>query len=115
MVERAPGRRDDDVDAALQRPQLRVHRGAAVDRQHADAELLPYRWTASATCIASSRVGTRTSATASGALRGSAAIACRIGSANAAVLPGAGRRLPEDVAPLEQGRDRLRWMGVGSS
>ena len=39
VVERAARRRDDDVDAALERAQLLLHRLAAVDRQHADAEL----------------------------------------------------------------------------
>ena len=40
VVERAAGRRDDDVDAPLQGVELRDHRRAAVDRQHAHADLL---------------------------------------------------------------------------
>jgi hypothetical protein len=39
-VERPPRRRDDDVDAGLQRPELADDRRAAVDRQHAGAEVL---------------------------------------------------------------------------
>ena len=39
VIERAARRRDDDVDAALERAELLLHRLAAVDRQHAHAEL----------------------------------------------------------------------------
>ncbi len=40
VVERAAGRRDDDVDPALEGVELRHHGGAAVDRKHADSHPL---------------------------------------------------------------------------
>ena len=41
VVERAPGRADDDVDPAFQRADLWIHRRAAVDCRDVDAEDLP--------------------------------------------------------------------------
>ena len=41
VVQRAARRGDDDVDAALERADLPVHRRAAVDRHRDDAERLP--------------------------------------------------------------------------
>ena len=38
MIERASGRGDDDVGAALEGADLLVHRGAAVERQHAEPD-----------------------------------------------------------------------------
>ena len=61
VIERAARRGDDDVGAALERADLLVHRRAAVERQHASGRRpCAYLWIASATCIASSRVGTST-------------------------------------------------------
>ena len=61
VIERAARRGDDDVGAALERADLLVHRRAAVERQHRAARRpCAYLWIASATCIASSRVGTST-------------------------------------------------------
>jgi hypothetical protein len=60
MVEGAARRGHDDVRAAIERPDLLLHRGTAVEGD--DGEVVPraYLWMASETCIASSRVGTST-------------------------------------------------------
>ncbi len=63
-----PGRGDDDVDAALER--LRAGGRSAGRRRSGSTRApsaRPYRWIASDTCIASSRVGTRISANGSSA------------------------------------------------
>src|ERR1035437_7480296 len=39
VIERAPRGRDDDVDSALERPELRLHRGSPVDRKYPDVHL----------------------------------------------------------------------------
>ena len=65
----------------------------------------PYLNIASLTCTASSRVGTTTNAV--GTAGAFAPMAWRIGSANAAVLPGACRSLTQHVGTREQERDRF--------
>ena len=103
-----PGRGHDDVDAALER-RAAGGRSAARRRSAARARRAPrpYRWIASDTCMASSRVGTSTSAPGGAWPRPSAAIRWSSGSAKAAVLPVPVAAWPEQVAPLEQRRDRL--------
>ena len=91
----------------------------------------PYRWTASATCMASSRVGASTSDVgrlprpSRGTPRpsaGRAGLAGRVEAAREALehrqrerrgLAGAGGRLGEQVAAREQGRDRRVLDGRG--
>jgi hypothetical protein len=64
--------------------------------------------------MASSRVGTSTSADGSPAAP-PARQRCSSGSANAAVLPVPVAAWPEQVAPSSSGGIASRWIGVGSS
>ena len=75
----------------------------------------PYLCIASATCIASSRVGTSTSA--DGCFRSLPPSAMRwsIGSANAAVLPVPVAAWPIRSRPVSSAGIASAWMGVGSS
>jgi hypothetical protein len=74
----------------------------------------PYLWTASETCIASSRVGTRTSAVGS-VPRSPVARRWSTGSAKAAVLPVPVAAWPSRSRPSTSGGIVSRWIGVGSS
>ena len=115
VVDGAARRRHDDVDAAPQPAQLLADRLAAVDRQDAGAQLAAVAWSASATCIASSRVGTRTSAEVLPSPAFPMGMRWSVGSANAAVLPvpvGASARRSR---PASSGGIASRWIGVGSS
>ena len=112
VVEGAPRRRDDDVDAPLEPAQLLLDRLAAVDREHPGAELAP---------VLVQRLGDLhgelagrhedepahgTAAVLVGGLGGRGdALEHREGEGGG--LPGAGRRLAEQVAPPEELRDRL--------
>ena len=116
MVDRAAGRRDDDVDAASQAAQLLADRLAAVDRQDPGAELA---------AVVVDRLGDLHRQLAGGdqderrraAARRPSPMGMRwsIGSANAAVLPvpvGASARRSR---PASSGGIASRWIGVGSS
>ena len=108
VIERAPGRRDDDVDAALERAELLLHRAAR-------------RRSAARARRARGRTGgppRRPASRARGSGRGPAPMAPRaaVRLADEALehrqrerrgLAGAGRGLAEDVASLEERRDRL--------
>ena len=110
MIERAARRGDDDVGAALERADLLVHRRAAVERQHRSASSrVAYLWIASATCIASSRVGTRTRPGRAGAGPASPASADPLQhrQRERRGLARARGRLAEHVPAREQQRDRL--------
>ena len=112
VVDRAAGRGDDDVDAAPQAAQLLADRLAAVDRQDAGADARGRTsWSASATCIASSRVGTRTSADVlpSPACADRDALERRQREGRRLARPGRG--LGEQVAAGQQRRDRLALDG----
>ena len=116
VVDRAAGRGDDDVDAAPQAAQLLADRLAAVDRQDAGAEARGRTsWSASATCIASSRVGTRTSADVLPSAAWPIGMRWSVGSANAAVLPVPVGASASRSRPASSGGIASRWMGVGSS
>ena len=102
-----PGRRDDDIDPAAQAAQLLADRLAAVDRDHAGTERL---------AVDVERLGDLhrqlagrdddEGARAVGAGRADRdALEDRQGEGRG--LAGAGRRLGEDVAAVEQQRDRL--------
>ena len=115
VVERAARRRHDDVDAALERAQLRADRLAAVDRQDAHAEPAP---------VLVDRLGDlhRQLARRHEHERGGVAHRCarrssrwRIGSANAAVLPVPVAACPSRSRPSSSGGIASRWIGVGSS
>ena len=85
VVEDAAGGADDDLDAALEGPDLPVDGLAAVDRQDAFVRRICRFWlSSSATWMASSRVGARTSAWI---WRLSVSIRSMIGMPKAAVLP----------------------------
>ena len=111
QVEQAARRRDEDVDAARQRIDLRLLADAAEDhgvRGAADAgrsvRKLSAIWTAS------SRVGVRisTRADSRGAARALAARRCRIGSAKAAVLPVPVWAMPSRSRPASRCGNGLR-------
>jgi hypothetical protein len=85
VVDHAARGADHHVHAAAQRRQLRTVALAAVDRQHVEAgDVRRIGWNASATWIASSRVGASTSACGVVCL---ISMRDRMGSAKAAVLP----------------------------
>ena len=75
----------------------------------------PYFCTASATCMASSRVGTSTSACASKGRRSFGVTSCIMGSAKAAVLPVPVAAWPSTSRPAISAGMVSRWIGVGSS
>ena len=95
-----PGRGDDDVDAAVQRPQLPADRLPAVDRQHPGAQVL---------AVAVERLGDLHGQLAGGHQHQRHRVAarpvrracrCSSGSANAAVLPVPVAAWPEQVPAL---------------
>ncbi len=107
VVQRAAGRRDDDVHAALERAQLLAHRLAAVDRQHPDAQAAP---------VAVHRLGDlhrqlagrhQDQAADRAPLAARAADAVQQRQREGGRLAGAGRGLAQHVAPGQQRRDRL--------
>ena len=85
VIEQPSRRRDDDVDAALERVLLRPHADAAEDRRAGDGVWTASAFRSSRICAASSRVGASTSARV--VRRGLSMRRFRIGSRNAAVLP----------------------------
>ena len=87
-VEQPAGRADDDVDALAQRLDLRLVRAAAVDREHARAELRARRVLRSpATWTASSRVGAMTSACGAAAFPPGRSSRLSSGTPKPSVLP----------------------------
>ena len=115
VVQRAAGRGDDDVDAALQRLELADDRRAAVDRQRPDPE---------AAAVAVDGLGDLRRQLArrdqDQRARRRAGLAprprrCSSGSANAAVLPVPVAAWPSRSRPSISGGIASRWIGVGSS
>ena len=105
------GSRDDDV-GALQPLGLRADRRAAVRGLDAEPFGAPIRASSPQTCVASSRVGTRTSA---GARRCRRRVRSTIGSPNASVFPEPVGALARTSRPARaSGRTRV-WMGNGST
>ena len=116
VVEDAAGRADHDVDAALQRPHLLVHRRAAVERQHRAAERL------AVLVHGFGDLHRQLARRHEHHARGLAGLAARGPLGGDPVqhrqrerrgLAGAGAGLREDVAPLEQERDRFALDGGG--
>ena len=105
-VDQPQRRGDDDVDTVLQLVDLLVARGAAVDRQHHPVALAATGMSTSATCRASSRVGTSTRPSGR---RGSASPveAGEHRHAEGEGLAGAGAGTSADVLALEGHGDRL--------
>ena len=110
-----PGRRDDDLGAAAQRTGLPADGHAADDGGHAAASATrAYGVSASVTCWASSRVGTRTSASG---LRGSArcpAVRASSASPKARVLPEPVRPRPSTSRPASEFGRVAAWIGNGT-
>ena len=116
VIERPPGRRDHHVHPALQRPELRVHRGAR------RTPAAPAPRSSSRTDAPPPQAASRARASEPGSARPdpppfrcSAAIACRIGSANAAVFPVPVAACASTSRPSRSGGIDCCWMGVGSS
>ena len=122
MIERAAGRRDDDVGAAAERADLLIHRRAAVERAPR-VSVVPFAYlcTASATCMASSRVGTRIRPRAPPRLTGLREPSrleqpMEQRQRERRRLAGAGAGLADEVAcPRSSTGMASRWIGVGSS
>ena len=102
VVEQAAGGGDEDLDAPLQFGDLRFD----IDAPKAHMARIGVCWlwdlTDSKTCMASSRVGARIGArtgclAGDGLLLAKGRMRCRMGSVNAAVLPGAGLGAAHDV------------------
>ncbi len=109
--------------ASPPRPRRRASRrgsaGPWPPRRRAGTTLRPtplaYLWIASATCIASSRVGTRTRPLVRPRSWPSSAIRWSMGSAKAAVLPVPVAAWPSTSRPESSTGMASRWTGVGSS
>ena len=113
VIERAARRGDDDVDAALERPKLRLHRRAAVDRQRDDAQrlaVLVHRLGHLHRQLARGHENQR-AVRSRGSAFGSDEMQQR--QRERGGLSRAGRRLAEQVAPREQRRNRLALDGRG--
>jgi hypothetical protein len=107
VVDGPPGRRDDDVDAAAERPQLLPDRLAAVDGQNARPERLSVAVDGLGDLhgqLAGGHEDERAGHAIGGSLSGQP-LDRREGEGGR--LAGPGRRLGKEVAALEQRRDRL--------
>ena len=113
MIEGAAGRCDDDVDAALQGAQLRVHRGAAVDRQDAHADALAVAVHGFGELHGELARRDEDEGDGVSALRGIVGDRVKNGQSEGGGLAGAGCGLRQDVAALEERRDGLLLDGRG--
>ena len=117
VVDRAAGRRDDDVDAAPQAAQLLADRLAAVDRQDAGAHLaavLVERLGDLHRELAGRARGRAPDVPPVAGLRRSA-MRWSVGRAKAAVLPVPVGASASRSRPASSGGIASRWIGVGSS
>ena len=104
VIERASGSRDDDVDAALERAQLLLHRLSAVDRQHATFPSAGHsgaRLRRPASPARASERGSEPRTARSSSV--DAPMRWSMGSANAAVLPVPVAAWPRTSLPASSG------------
>ena len=123
QVEQSAGGADDDVDALLQRLDLRLVGPPAVDRRRTDSlrslgrQVLRRRGEVAGTCRHSSRVGTTTSARGM-PLSGrsvSVVMRCSSGTPKAKVLPMPVRAWPIRSSPASASGRVSSWMAKGCS
>ena len=113
VVERAPGRRDDDVHPALQRLQLRLHRRAPVNGEDADADLAAVPVDGLGELHRELAGRNENEDRGRDPPFGLRADAVEDRERESGRLPGARRCLREDVTALEERRDRRALDGRG--
>jgi hypothetical protein len=118
VVEQAARARDEDVDAAAQLFDLRLHAGATEDGGDVQAQVAGRRRAGCRlTCTASSRVGTRMSGARRARTLGGGRLAfgqaLQQRQAERGGLAGAGLRAAEHVVAGEDERNASAWIGVG--